>query len=1045
MATSSIESLIVNLVGDSRQYLSMLKDAERATSMFSSSIQSSLDAVSKSFVTLGVGIAAPLSALGKLSVSAFSKFNQAFTESTAIMDNLTDKQSAKLKELAFNLSKVTTQGPTQLAKAFYFLASAGFDVEQSMKLLPQVTAFATAGMFDLNRASELSADALSALNLKTNDPQKNLQNLTKVTDNLVKGANLSTTSVGQLAAALTTQAGAAMKIFNRDLEEGIAVLSVFAAQGTKGEVAGQAYARLLRLLSDAANKNAGAFKFLKIRAFDARGELNKVPVIIGDMEKAFGKMSTRTRTAALNYLGFETRVQTALLPLLKTSKVMTDWERQLKGINNETRQIAEKQLKSFASQTQILYNYIEILAIAIGERLAPYIGSLSEMVKKGIQSFFNLSSKTKEFIIQTITLVGTITLALTSFSLLRTVLGFVFGGLGILPAVILALTVAVSTAAAYVVVYAGGWKELYRIVNETVTNGLKYAVDVISTLITRYKTAIIVTASFVASIYTVYSVVRLVTATIITLKSVLIALATSQLVTKTLWLSWVVALGLVKTSIMIFNALSIALSLALLNLGAVVTGLNMSLALMDALIAVGHVLGFIATIVVLGTAFAILYSLVVAFFTALSSTYEMLVNFSGIPSRLGKITDVFAQWGEVVQALRKSIQSDIPLALEIVMGYTKLVISRFRDMWPPLWEYIRRGFDILLDHFLNQFRVSFNSTFSNIQYELRKMATVNIWGDPTSQTNRIQGEQDRFNQRLEKDRKSIERQTLIGLNLAAKEFDKGPVAQVSERTKKAQEELDKLLKRASEIKDVTPEAPIPESLKDQVKKWTDILEDAGEEAGEGFASGMSKGMQSEFFSYGSQAHLRQIEDYLNRVMGFEGGSKAGGGRKSKKQLFQDALKLDEGIKDAIGPSGKGKISVLSEFEERPDRIDLGEETIAQFKYMFENLNRTFIALAQGRQDLLPSLPLLNLVSSQTSRQVSSLQPPQLTPSSGSNIAGVGNQTKILEDIKRTNTKTSESSKSTSDKTTETNKLLDVLNRRLQRGGDLNFEGFNLFR
>ncbi len=60
----------------------------------------------------------------------------------------------------------------------------------------------------------------SALGLTVDNAEENLGNLTRVTDVLVKANTLANATVQQFSEALTNKAGAALRILNKDVEEG---------------------------------------------------------------------------------------------------------------------------------------------------------------------------------------------------------------------------------------------------------------------------------------------------------------------------------------------------------------------------------------------------------------------------------------------------------------------------------------------------------------------------------------------------------------------------------------------------------------------------------------------------------------------------------------------------------------------------------------------------------------------------------------------------------------------------------------------------------
>ena len=186
------------------------------------------NAVKLAGVTLAVGLAKGLSK----AVQEFTAFDDKMTQSLAIMDTTVAQQQA-MQDAALQTSRTTRIGAEQSAEAFFFLASAGLNAEQSVAALPQVAKFAQAGMFDMATATDLATDAQSALGLTVAGAQQNLENLTRVTDVLVKANTLANASVQQFSEALTSKAGSALKVVNKDIEEGVAVLAVFADAGVE--------------------------------------------------------------------------------------------------------------------------------------------------------------------------------------------------------------------------------------------------------------------------------------------------------------------------------------------------------------------------------------------------------------------------------------------------------------------------------------------------------------------------------------------------------------------------------------------------------------------------------------------------------------------------------------------------------------------------------------------------------------------------------------------------------------------------------------------
>lgn len=465
-STMELETLIVRLTGDGKAYFDMIKQAESATGKFGNFVTGKIADIGKAFQALGKYIALPIAALEGAAVNEFAKFNQAMTHSTAIIVNLTDVQKKSMADLAKELSITGIQGPTELAKAYYYLASAGFSAEQSLKVLPIVQQFATAGAFDLEKATTLASDALAALGLKSGSAEQIANNMGRLGDILVRANVLSNANVEQFSTALTHQAGAALKTFHKDAEEGVAVLAVMANQGIKAELAGNTLSRALRILSVSAVENADAHKRLGIEVFDEQGAMRNMADIVKNLEDALVPMSDELRTAELKALGFEIRLQQAILPLLGTSEQIREFEADLRAVRDEMKRVADQEMKSFTNQMKMAWNQVTVLAIGVGEMLAPAMTFLRETLTQVVTWLDKLDPAIKTTILviigMTAALIGFFAVAVTGFKILNVLTG----GVPIIMGLILTTILATSVGAAVLVNRFGGIVETLKYLKE---------------------------------------------------------------------------------------------------------------------------------------------------------------------------------------------------------------------------------------------------------------------------------------------------------------------------------------------------------------------------------------------------------------------------------------------------------------------------------------------------------------------------------------------------------------------------------------------------
>jgi TP901 family phage tail tape measure protein len=346
---------------------------------------STSDLMLRTATKLSLGVTAAFGVIGAAAVAEFARFNKAMTQSTAIMGDMSDKTRKKMEELALSLSGEGLKSADELAKSFYYLASAGLNVEQQMVALPIAMKFATAGNFEMEKATQLLTSAQAALGLKTQDTTEYMKNMARVANVLVKADILAQGSVEQFSEALSNKAAAALRMANKDVEEGVAVLAAFAEQGLRGEAAGEALAIVLRDLQRTAITNKKAFDDLGISVFDAQGNMRNTADILKDLEDVMSGASVELRRTAFQLLGFHDRSLSALLSLIGFSERVRSFEKDLRAAGDVIGDVSDKQMKSFAAQWEITGNQLKNFLITLGETLAPALLELNQNLRDVIR------------------------------------------------------------------------------------------------------------------------------------------------------------------------------------------------------------------------------------------------------------------------------------------------------------------------------------------------------------------------------------------------------------------------------------------------------------------------------------------------------------------------------------------------------------------------------------------------------------------------------------------------------------------------------------
>ena len=304
----------------------------------------------------------------------FIEFEDKLNQSLAIMQT-TEEQQKRMAQASRQVAIESRVSASESAEAFFFLASAGLDAEQSISALPQVTKFAQAGMFDMALATDLATDSQSALGLTVKDAEQNLTNLTRVTDVLVKANTLANASVQQFAEALTTKSGSALKVANKEIEEGVAVLSAFADRGVKGAEAGEKLNQLLRDTTRAVGKNSEVFKKYNIDIVDSEGNLKNLADVIDELDGGMAGLSDQQKAVLLDQLGLNRGVADAVKILSGAGNQIREYQKALEDAGGVTDDVAENQVKSLASQLEIMNSKFSELGFIILDEIQPALNT----------------------------------------------------------------------------------------------------------------------------------------------------------------------------------------------------------------------------------------------------------------------------------------------------------------------------------------------------------------------------------------------------------------------------------------------------------------------------------------------------------------------------------------------------------------------------------------------------------------------------------------------------------------------------------------------
>lgn len=487
------------------RFIPALHSAGRVGNLWYSNFRNQVRRLGYDLTSLGQQISlyvtAPLAALGAFAAVQFARFDDAIVTSMSLLENIGPGTRGAMEKEAFKISAQSRTGPTDLAFSYFHLASAGFEAAEAIGALATVEKFAIAGAFDLNesgraggnslyamgRATTYLVDTQAALGLRTADVNQNLKNMVFVSDVLTKANIIANARVEDFAKSLTNKGGAALRMVNKDLEEGVAVLAAYAMQGVKAETAGEKLYIVLRDLQRASIKKPQQFARYKISVFDDAGKMRPIVEIIEQLERSFAGLSDQEKRAAFMAMGFQDRSVAATMQLIGMSHHIRRFEKDLRNAAGATDLVANRRLKSLTSQLIMTYNQIRIAAIGVGKIFEPAMLSANMTIRDGVKWWNSLSKTTQKWVVFILAFVAVMGPAVFALGLLAKSLAVVFAGLQIVGALFVAwnpfvLTVLAIAAAIGVLVYlivgpdglVGAWQAAIKWTSEFVTQAIGF-------------------------------------------------------------------------------------------------------------------------------------------------------------------------------------------------------------------------------------------------------------------------------------------------------------------------------------------------------------------------------------------------------------------------------------------------------------------------------------------------------------------------------------------------------------------------------------------
>jgi len=374
--------IVITIQGDDSNLKTALKRASKRVKGFGTTVA---DVGAKA----GIAFAATAGAIGVKSVTAFSDFESQVKEVLTLLpdagEGAFDEISSQVKDFAKEFGAL----PAEVIPSLYQALSAGVPRGSVFEFLEASQMAAKGGVTDL----ETAVDGISSV---LNSYGDQVEGATHVSDLMATSVRLGKTTFEEMSASLFQVApiAASLKV---PFEAITSSLSVLTAQGVPTSVAAVQIKGALAELGKEGTKADVAFRELAGVGFTQFLEQG------GTFGEAITMMKDGSDDLGISVLDMFGSIEAGQAILALTSdggEAYTEVLGEMQGSAGATRAAFDVMDTGLAAGFDRIKANLSVLAIEIGERLAPYIETATEVVLRAFENLGPAIVQAKEFVIE---------------------------------------------------------------------------------------------------------------------------------------------------------------------------------------------------------------------------------------------------------------------------------------------------------------------------------------------------------------------------------------------------------------------------------------------------------------------------------------------------------------------------------------------------------------------------------------------------------------------------------------------------------------------
>jgi TP901 family phage tail tape measure protein len=287
---------------------------------------------------------------GDVMTGAVARFDEVNTKSAAFGQAITT-QSKGVRTAILGTRSSAVDGAMSLNE----LAKAGYNSAAAMKILPNLTAFATAAQEKLADATKMSSDILGGFGLKNDNVAIQYKNHMKLNDQLTKSALLATGDMKDLFETLQVVAPISGEI-KASQEEVLALTIALSNAGIKGTEAATAIKRGWLNLFMSTGQMQKELNANGIFPYDPKtGAPQKYTAVLKQFTKVVDKLQPQRRNLILRNI-FGVYGMAGQIKMMRELKAIGEYEDKIRSADGLTQRMADAANTSWKASFQKLGN-----------------------------------------------------------------------------------------------------------------------------------------------------------------------------------------------------------------------------------------------------------------------------------------------------------------------------------------------------------------------------------------------------------------------------------------------------------------------------------------------------------------------------------------------------------------------------------------------------------------------------------------------------------------------------------------------------------------